>query len=260
MILKKQKTFNSKAQKLRRTEHDIKQGINYYKENLGYQSPSRTAEYIKASQAPASLKESAKILKSNIGVDQSYLKGIGRSVNGSDTSLIGKRGSAQKIGILGDFNKKNVGQAKSRLSLDKGVERLEQSMGTKTPIEKGDYIKRAARSLVGKETNADSIKRKANRIDLENARNEIKAEIDKIAAEKAANAKTALEAKAQNAIKAESKFATKKAEILAKRAKLANLKKAGKIGLGVGVAAGLGYGGYKAYQHFKNKKDDNTKG
>ena len=31
------------------------------------------------------------------------------------------------------------------------------------------------------------------------------------------------------------------------------MDRAGKIGLGVGVATGLGVGGYKVYKHFKNK-------
>jgi hypothetical protein len=111
--------------------------------------------------------------------------------------------------------------SKQALSKEKELLKKSDSMGVKIPVEKGDYIRKTARKLVDREA---------------------KLELEKKA-----------KAKAENAIKAESKFATKKAEILAKRAKVANLKKAGKIGLGVGVAAGLGYGGYKAYQHFKNK-------
>ena len=242
MILKKQKTFNSKAQKLRRTEHDIKQGINYYKENLGYQSPSRTAEYIKASQAPASLKESAKRLKSNIGVDQSYLKGIGRSVNGSDTSLIGKRGSAQKIGILDKFKQDYAKDVKRSFSNKKAIDGLEQIIGSRTPIEKGDYVTRAARSMVDKETQKEVVNR--------------------IAAEKAASKEAEMIlAKAQNAADARAKFVIKKADILAKRKFIKEIKGAGKMAAGVGLGIAAGIGGYKAYQHFQNKKkDDNTKG
>jgi hypothetical protein len=175
-------------------------------------------EYKKALNTPIDLKDvkNTTSFRKSITDDQGLLKRSGRTIididRNRDMSTIGKRGAAQKAGKLEMHNKFNNEFSKFGLRNEKELTKVKKLNGIKLdPLEKGDYVKRAGRSLANKEL------------------------------------------KAENAIKAESKFATKKAGILAKRAKVANLKKAGKIGLGVGVAAGLGYGGYKAYQHFKNK-------
>ena len=229
MILKKQKTFNSQAQKLRRAKFDLAQAVNEIKT---YDIPIENKnKAIEISKLPINLKNRSNDADKRL---QEGLRGLGRFISSKpDESGIGNRGWAAEKGDLNSYSYIHNKLSKQALSKEKELLKKSDSMGVKIPVEKGDYIRKTARKLVDREA---------------------KLELEKKA-----------KAKAENAIKAESKFDTKKAEILAKRAKLANLKKAGntagKIAAGVGVAAGIGYGGYKAYQHFKNKKkDDSTKG
>ena len=243
MILKKQKTFNSQAQKLRRAKIDMKEGLAHIKETFRTTNPNKTMDYIKASEKPLDMKAAANPAKDKIALNQKNLRHFGRgTVVKEDTSLIGKRGVAEKIGTLDKFKQDYAKDVKRSFSNKKAIYEIEQLIGSRSPIEKGDYVTRAARSMVDKETQKEVVNR--------------------IAAEKAASKEAEMIlAKELNAADARAKFAIKKADILAKRKFIKEIKGAGKMAAGVGLGIAAGIGGYKAYQHFKNKKkDDNTKG
>jgi hypothetical protein len=215
MILKKQKTFNSQAQKLRRAKTDLTQGIDSYNNVISKKidiGKEAEAGYKKAASAPIDLKdESKKIGKSAITKDQAMLRNAGR-LGKSDTSIIGKRGANSFVKPAST----NIAQTIPETTIAKPTIK---DIATKT---------QNSTNILNPSSFTNNIKQK------------------KIST--AVNIGTSDSVRGGKVITRSTPYTP-------------GMKRAGKIAAGLGIAAGLSYGGYKAYQHFKNKKkDDNTKG